>query len=229
MKKQGFFLLSLLLLSAAFVMAQAEFSEVNGKVEIQTTSGGAWESAEVGMTIDNDTMISTGFNASATITMGASTVTVNQLTRMVFEEIVERSDTVETRLNLNVGRMSAKVRSSDGRSQDFVVRSPISTAAVRGTGFNYDGEELDVVEGEVIFTNRFGQQRAVSRGQKSTTTGEAGSPTAPQDEAEDEGSTSSEPLGSGSDDESDTPQDDDSTGSKPDQRSTRGTVVIEVN
>ena len=226
--KQGTILVALLLLSAMIVAAQAEFTEVNGKVEIRPAGGGSWRAAEVGMTVEDDTMISTGFNATAAIAMGASTVTVEQLTRMVFEEIVERSDSVETRLNLNVGRMSAKVRSSDGRAQDFRVRSPISTAAVRGTEFSYDGEELDVVEGEVLFVNTYGQQRSVSGGQTSTTTGEPGAPSNPKDEAKKNGSTSSQPLGSGSDDEGDGPADDDSTGDTPDERSTRGIVVIEV-
>lgn len=218
---------ALIVLVAAMGWAQAEFSEVNGKVEIRPAAGGAWTPAEVGMTIENDTMISTGFNASAALQLGGSTVEVQQLTRMVFQEIVERSDTVETRLNLNVGRMSAQVRSSDGRRQDFRVQSPISTAAVRGTGFAFDGEELEVDEGEVAFTNRFGQQRSVSQGQKSKTDNTPGGPSDPKDEAEDDNTTSTDPIGAGSDDEEEGPSIPIRT-VPPGPRATRGSVEITI-
>lgn len=217
----------LVVLVAAIGWGQAEFSVVNGKVEIRPAGGGAWTAAEPGMAVDNDTMISTGFNATATIAMGASTVEIDQLTRMVFEEIVERSDSVETRLNLNVGRMSAQVRSSDGRSQDFRVRSPISTAAVRGTGFSFDGQELEVEEGEVALVNTFGQQRSVTQGEKSRVSDEPGGPSDPADEAEDDNSTSTAPIGAGSDDESEGPKIPVRT-VPPGPRATRGSVTITI-
>ncbi|MFP4152395.1 MAG: FecR domain-containing protein [Alkalispirochaeta sp.] len=218
---------AILALFGTAAWAQAEFSAVNGKVEIRPAVGGDWTAAEVGMEIDNDTTISTGFNASATLSLGASTVEVQQLTRMVFEEIVEQSDTVETRMDLNVGRMSAQVRSSDGRRQDFRVRSPISTAAVRGTDFEFDGEEIEVSEGVVVFVNNFGQQRSVAGGQKSRTGSQPGGPSKPSEEAQDENSTSTEPTGAGSDDE-------DEGGTvpirtvPPGPRATRGSVTVTI-
>lgn len=217
----------LVVLVATIGWSQAEFRAVNGKVEVRPAGGGAWTLAEEGMSVDNDTMISTGFNATATIAMGASTVEIEQLTRMVFEEIVERSDSVETRLNLNVGRMSAQVRSSDGRSQDFRVRSPISTAAVRGTGFSFDGEELEVDEGEVALVNNFGQRRSVAQGETSKVSEEPGGPSDPADEADDENSTSTAPIGAGSDDESEGPKIPVRT-VPPGPRATRGSVTITI-
>jgi hypothetical protein len=225
--KNTIFLIALLAILTAPVWAQAEFSAVDGKVEIRPAGGGAWSAAEVGMEIDNDTVISTGFNASATIDVGDSSVSVEQLTRMVFEEIVQRSDAVETRLNLNVGRMSARVRSSDGRSQDFQVRSPVSTAAVRGTDFEFDGVELVVQEGEVAFMNNYGQQRRVRGGEKSSTDGEPGGPSDPADEAEDENSTSTDPIGAGSDDENEGRTIPIET-VPPGPRKTRGSVTIQI-
>lgn len=220
-------LLVLMVLVALTAWGQAEFSQVNGKVEVRPAGGGEWVAAKVGMEIDNATMISTGFNASAKVTMGASTVSIEQLTRMVFEDIVEESDSVETRLNLNVGRVSAEVRSSDGRRQDFRVRSPISTAAVRGTDFSFDGERLEVWEGLVAFVNNYGQQRSVSQGQKSTTDDTPGGPSDPSGEAQDDSSTSTDPIGAGSDDEKDGPSGQGPTGPQG-PRSTRGSVSVEV-
>ena len=175
---------------------QAEFREVSGKVEIQV-AGGAWTPAAVGMEIENSTLVSTGFGARAVIAIGASTVNVEQLTRMELEAIIERDDTVETRLNLPVGRVSAQVRSSGGRSQDFQVRSPISTAAVRGTDFSFDGEELSVSEGLVSFVSSSGVERPVAAGEKSRIS-EGGKPaSSPVEEAEAEVSTLTGPIGAG--------------------------------
>jgi hypothetical protein len=130
-------------------------------------------------------------------------------------------------LNLNVGRMSARVRSSDGRTQDFQVRSPVSTAAVRGTDFEFDGAELIVQEGEVAFMNNYGQQRRVRGGEKSSTDGEPGGPSDPADEAEDENSTSTDPIGAGSDDENEGRTIPIET-VPPGPRKTRGFVTIEI-
>jgi len=211
-----------LLLVTAMAWAQAEFTEVNGKVEIRPAGRSAWTPASVGMRIDNNTMISTGFGASAALRMGGSTVRVDQLTRMGFDEIVEQSDTVQTRLSLNVGRVSAQVRSADGRRQDFRVTSPISTAAVRGTDFSYDGERLDVDEGFVAFFNVNGQQVLVAGGQSSTTTGE-GAPRTPGGQAGDDSLVSIDPVGAGGDD-----GETGDTGGTGGQ-SSRGSVTVELN
>ena len=215
-----------LVLVAAVSWAQAEFTEVNGKVEIRLAGRTAWAPAEVGMRIGNNTMISTGFNASAALRMGASTVRVEQLTRMEFEEIVEQSDAVQTRLSLNVGRMSAQVRSVDERRQDFRVRSPISTAAVRGTSFSFDGERLEVEEGQVAFFNQNNQQRSVGAGQSSTTTGDD-SPSSPSDQAGDDSSVDITPVGAGGGDEEEGGDEGDDTGGG--EQSSRGSVTVEVN
>lgn len=217
--RRTIFVVGALLLVATIGWAQAEFTEVSGKVEIRPAGRSAWTPASVGMRIDSNTMISTGFGASAALRMGASTVRVDQLTRMEFEEIVEQSDSVQTRLSLNVGRVSAQVRSADERRQDFRVRSPISTAAVRGTSFTYDGERLDVEEGLVAFFNLNDQQVGVGAGQSSTTTG-GGAPTSPGNQAGQDNTVTINPIGAGDED-----GEDDSEGG----RSTRGSVRVEIN
>lgn len=77
----------------------AEFTAVNGKVEIQTPQG-SWVAAEVGRSVGMDTVISTGFNATATLRVGNSTVEVAALTRMRFEEIASSGNTDTTALYL---------------------------------------------------------------------------------------------------------------------------------
>lgn len=227
MKKIIIVLLLFAAVGTLWGQTQATFSEVNGKVEVRPATGGAWVAASPGMDVQSNTMIATGFNASAAIRMGDSTVRVEQLTRMEFEGILEQSDAVETRLNLNVGKMSAQVRSSDGRAQNFQVRSPISTAAVRGTDFEYDGEEIKVQEGTVVVISQNNQEQPVTAGQQSTTT-EDTPPSSPAQEAADEATTSTAPTGSGSSEENDQPGPPAVTTTPPAQRPTRGSIVIEI-
>ena len=47
--------------------------------------------------------------------------------------------------------------------------TPVSTAAVRGTAFTYDGTNLIVQEGDVSFSNLIGQRHSVRRSQTSRT------------------------------------------------------------
>lgn len=223
MKKKAILIICITLLAVpAFSQMRAEFTDITGKVEIR--NGTAWETATVGMVIDENTTISTGFNSRATLQLGESTVQVDQLTRMVFEEIAESQESVSTSLYLNVGRVSAEVRSTDDRSQDFRVRSPLSTAAVRGTKFSFDGERIVVNEGVVAFVNRLNQQRNVGAGQSSTTTGTE-PPRAPVAVANDAAEVGTGPIGAGSDDEGD----DSVPGDVPTPRSTRGSVLVTID
>lgn len=201
---------------AAAVFAQsATFDEVNGKVEVRR-AGGSWESARPGMAIDRETTISTGFGATATISLADSTLNVEQLTRMTLVRLVESSDEVDTEVFLGVGRVSANVRTAE-RRQNFEVRSPMSTASVRGTRFRFNGQRLRVSEGNVVFANAYGQSRSVRQGQQSTITEAGGGPSSPQDEAEQDATTNTAPTGA----------DDGAPGSGR-GRATRGGVNVEL-
>ena len=84
---------------------------------------------------------------------------------MRLDELIEREGVVKTELFLRVGRVKAEVRQREGLQQDFRLSSPVSTAAVRGTSFEYDGVNLQVLEGLVAIANAYGQSIAVSGGQ----------------------------------------------------------------
>lgn len=207
--------------TAAFAQS-ATFEEVNGKVEIRR-AGGSWEPAAVGMNIDRDTTISTGFGATAELTLADSTLQVEQLTRMTLVRLVESSDAVDTEVFLNVGRVSANVRTAE-RRQAFEVRSPVSTAAVRGTRFRFDGQRLQVFEGNVSFGNAMGQSRNVGAGQQSTISGEGEGPSSPQQEILDELSTNINPVGLESDPGEQAPE----SFGQGRRRETRGGVTVEL-
>lgn len=165
--------ISFLLLFAAHIplfAVDAIVRSTEGKVEIKEP-GGQWQRADSGRNISRGTYISTGFNSKAVLELGRSTLEVKALTRMQLEQIVENSDSVDTDLFLEVGKVEANVRSTKGLRNNFKLRSPVSTAAVRGTSFVFDGFTLWVTEGTVVFRNQVGQRRGVSEGKESSTDG----------------------------------------------------------
>jgi len=170
MKKISIILILVFISSGLFAEISAEIGDTSGKVEIKAP-GEEWVKAEPGMAFGKGYMISTGFRSEAVIKIGPSQLVVKQLTRMGLDELVEKQGTVSTGLNLRVGKIRAEVRTTEGLRQDFRLTSPISTASVRGTSFEYDGVNLKVFEGIVAFTNRKGQSRSVKPGETSRTTG----------------------------------------------------------
>lgn len=163
MKKHIFTILIIFIGTFLFADITAVVKDISGKVEIQVP-GGSWKKAAEGMKIEEGYLISTGFRSEAVLELGPSQVIVKQLTRMELAELVEKEGTVRTGLNLRVGKIKAEVRTTAGLRQDFRLTSPVSTAAVRGTSFEYDGVNLKVLEGTVEFTNQRGQRRLVPAG-----------------------------------------------------------------
>ena len=169
------FLLAMLLLTASLAgaqtPAQALVKSFTGKVEILTAKQ-AWAPVRAGVRLALGTTISTGFNSTAVLQLGASVLSVKPLTRLRINEIVAREGTVKTDLFLQVGKVRADIKTAEGLTQDFKLKSPVSTAAVRGTGFEYDGYDLYVYEGTVSYSNLLGQNRDYGAGEKGSTDGQ---------------------------------------------------------
>ncbi len=163
-------ILFLILIAPLFSQLQAVFKELSGKVEVKAPLK-EWEPAQLGMIISKGTIISTGFKSTARLEIGPSDLYVKQLTRMELEELTMIKGTVTTGLNLRVGKVEARVKTVEGLEHNFKLRSPISTAAVRGTWLVDNGYTLKVLDGDVLFFNRLGQKRTVSAGEESETTG----------------------------------------------------------
>jgi hypothetical protein len=70
-----------------------------------------------------------------------------------------------------VGKVTAQVKTTAGLKHDFKLRSPVSTAAVRGTEFEYDGWRLSVEEGQVVLIDPLGRERLVIQGEEGYTKG----------------------------------------------------------
>lgn len=163
----------LLLAAPALQASDGEFTSVSGKVEYRLP-GGSWQDAEVGAGVPQGTRVSTGFNSEAKIEIESAVLQVKSLTRMSIEELVKKEGLMSTDLQLEVGRIRADVKSTEGLENEFKVRSPLSTAAVKGTSFEFDCVNIRVFGGKVNFTNRYNVGGNVSGGESGSA--EGGSP-----------------------------------------------------
>jgi hypothetical protein len=139
----------------SFCAINAVFREVTGKVEVNDGKG--WKQAKVGATISKGATVSTGFKSKATLDMGPSVLYVRPLTRMKLEELIEKEGTIQAELFLDVGRITAEVNTAKGVAQDFKLKSPISTAAVRGTIVDFWDIRIKLVRGSATAYNGLGQ------------------------------------------------------------------------
>ena len=177
-----YFLLILLIIVFSSPLYSADLitiSKVSGKVEIKEP-GGNWVTAVNGNTIPQGSVISTGFKSSAELDLsGSSTIYIKPLTRMSVDELITSGDTVNTRLNLKLGRIKADVKTSTGLRHDFTLRTPVSTAAVRGTVFEGSAKgDIDVEKGKIQQKNKIGQKTLVSGGNSSSVSGNGYAPPA---------------------------------------------------
>jgi hypothetical protein len=138
--------------------------DVFGTVELKGPGGAGWTAARAGQRVTKDTVISTGFKSTALVALGNSTVTVRPLTRLSVEEILNIQGNETVSLSLRSGRIRADVTAPAGGRTDFTVRSPIATASVRGTSFEFDGVNLRVDEGLVHVTGGDGTAVYVGAG-----------------------------------------------------------------
>jgi len=163
--KAVFFLFVVMALTAPVGADTAVFREVKGKVEYQI-QGDEWLPAKVGVEFPVGTAVSTGFKSTAAIELLGSVVFVKPLTRIVIDALARNTLGTKTSLTLLAGKVKAEVKPSSATSETtFSVKSPTATASVRGTGFEFDGQNLLVDHGDVRLSNRFNISRSVQGGE----------------------------------------------------------------
>ena len=149
-------ILLLCLCSSVFAM-DAVVTKVSGKAEV--LKNGTWVALNEGSKLSQGDVIQTGFKSSLTLKIKESTVDVAALTRIKVEQLAEQESVDETSLFVDTGKVYSEVNKSNNRRVGFVVRSPVATASVRGTGFDvkntFDGTEVDTGHGlvETNFTD----------------------------------------------------------------------------
>jgi hypothetical protein len=177
-----FILLCALCVTAYAQTPGAVIREVSGTVEVQRPDSSAWVPASPGMAIEKAARISTGFRSSAVVALGGAVITVRPLTRLTLEEIAGGPGAQEAGIYLRAGRVRAEVTPPGGGRMDFSVRSPMVTASVRGTVFEFDTVNLRVDEGRVQYAGRNGSLAAVRAGEQSTVDETSSTVTAPREE-----------------------------------------------
>ncbi len=175
-KKALIFILFCILVSPLFAATEIVITDVSGRVELRQP-GGNWKTAVPGMLLTKGSYISTGFNASARLEMGETVLFVKQLTRMQLEELMEKEGLQTTRFFLRVGKVGAEIKTAEGLKHNFTIKSPISTAAVRGTKFEFNGLEVSTENGKVFLINPAGRTVRVLAGEEGSFTGGKGATT----------------------------------------------------
>ena len=165
--------------SLAAAALTATITEVAGKVECKLP-GKDWVAAKTGTVLPAGSLISTGFKSTAILKTESATLTVKPVTRLSLEELVKSEGTTKTQMFLMAGRVKAEVTPKEGEKADFKVKSPTATASVRGTGFEFDGQNLLVDHGAVQFESDtgIGISQTVTSGEFSTLS-QTGTVTAP--------------------------------------------------
>jgi hypothetical protein len=181
--------LTLIVLITAELSAQtpgqkpwAILRELSGRVEIKPPGSEEWIPAEADMPVEQAALISTGFKSTALLALGNSTIIIQSLTRLSLEEIIEQQGNEQVQVYLRTGRVRAEVRPPVQGKTAFTVRSPMATASVRGTVFDFDTVNLNVTEGRVAFTGAAGSPVPVRRGETSSVNESGAMATAPQEE-----------------------------------------------
>jgi hypothetical protein len=164
-----------LTLTSLGVFAQTGIiKDLSGTVELKSSGAQAFVPANPGDLVAQTTIVSTGFKSTALITVGSATITVRPLTRLSLAEIRSSQGAEEINVNLQAGRVRIDVKPPAGTKTSFVVQSPVATASVRGTTFDFDIYNLRVNEGTVAYQGKKGGIQLVSAGSDSTISGANG-------------------------------------------------------
>jgi len=168
MKKKLVTMIVLSILCTGVVFAQTGvIKEVSGTVEIKRAGSAVFVPAKAGDQLAQDTVVSTGFKSTALVTVGSSQITVRPLTRLSLSELSSSAGTETINVALQTGRVRVDVNPPAGTKTTMAVRAPNATASVRGTEFDFDTRNLQVLEGTVAFQGSKGGTILVSAGSTS--------------------------------------------------------------
>ena len=160
----------LILLCATGLYAQqngsrfGEITELTGTVELKPAGSPDFIPAKTGDTVAPDTIISTGFKSSALVKAGSAVLTVRPLTRLSLSEISSSAGTETLNVSLQTGRVRVDAKPPSGTKASMAIISPMATASVRGTSFEFDTQSLTVLEGTVAFQGNNGGAMLINAG-----------------------------------------------------------------
>jgi len=179
MKKMFLVFVLLSAIVAAGFAQSGVISELSGEVELKPVGAAAFTAARAGDTVARDTIVSTGFRSTAVITIGSATISVRPLTRLSLAEIQSSSGTENLNVSLQTGRVRVDVSPPAGTRANMTIQSPGATASVRGTSFEFDTVNLNVLEGKVMFGSTTSGLTTMVQGGESSFVGTDGQPANP--------------------------------------------------
>lgn len=177
MKKTMLAFIFLLAGMAAFAQ-NGVIRELSGTVELKNSGAANYVAAKTGDQVRQDTIVSTGFKSTALIEVGSAVLTVRPLTRLTLTEIRSGSGSETINVNLQAGRVRVDVNPPAGTKASMAVTSPMATASVRGTSFEFNTRNISVNHGAVSFQGNRGRPVAVNAG-SDTRVGVDGKPADP--------------------------------------------------
>jgi len=130
--------------------------EITGDVELKHAGASEFVAASAGASVNQNTIISTGFRSTAVIAIGSATITVRPLTRLSLAEIQSAENSEDINVNLQAGRVRVEVRPPAGTRSNLTVQSTSASASVRGTVFDMDTHSVEGTEGKVIASGTAG-------------------------------------------------------------------------
>ena len=103
----------------------------------ETPPGGAERAMKMGDTVQQGSLIKTGGNSRAVITMTTtSAVRIGPNSETVVQELVESKDKPKVLLDLKAGSMGALIDPAVKGKMDFKIKTPSGVAAARGTFYS---------------------------------------------------------------------------------------------
>jgi len=175
-------LMSIFILTGLRVFAQnAVIEHVTGTVEIKQPGENSYKNAVSGQEIFSQTVISTSFKSFAIIKIGSATITARPLTHLSLTEIQRVAEEELINVNLRSGRVRVEVKPPAGTKASAKISAPMAVASVRGTSFEFDINNLYVIEGAVSYAGDRGQNIIVRAGETSRID-RSGTVTIPKDE-----------------------------------------------
>jgi hypothetical protein len=150
-------------------------SQAQRKVEVQRSEAG-WEPATQGLRLICGDRVHTGFKAGVVLTFpDGSRLLVGDMTMVQLTDVgLGPQGGVRVRVLLNTGSVTAQVNRSTGASGDFQVKTPTTTASVRGTVFSvrFDGSAttVAVTESSVQVTANNGATANIPAGMETRST-----------------------------------------------------------
>ena len=129
----------------------AQVVSVSGKAEVLREN--TWTALNEGDTLSGGDTIQTGFKSSLTLKIKESTVNVAALTRITVENLSQNSEKDNAQVFVRTGKVTSNVQKTEGKKVNFVVRTPVATASVRGTEFSvsngFSSTQVETTRGAV--------------------------------------------------------------------------------